>query len=170
MADTGPDTILLDLFRTNQVRERLIAASLDGLELPPEDYPLRPDRRRGALDADAARRADEDAALDGALPRRAARPARAHRARAQPGRQALVPDQPQPGRTEAAQAGASAFPCLRGVGRGAAWPGARRHAARPPGRTARRDRDRAQLRVRSATVSTCGVCGNMSTGRARSSV
>ncbi|MDX6506224.1 MAG: hypothetical protein QOG06_868 [Gaiellaceae bacterium] len=40
MADTGPDTILLDLFRTNQVRERLIESALDGLELPPEDYPF----------------------------------------------------------------------------------------------------------------------------------
>src|ERR1043166_3573589 len=40
MADTGPDTILLDLFRTNQFRERLIASALDGLELPPEDYPF----------------------------------------------------------------------------------------------------------------------------------
>ena len=40
MADEGPDTILLDLFRTNQVRERLIEAALDGLELPPEDYPF----------------------------------------------------------------------------------------------------------------------------------
>jgi len=40
MEDTGPDTILLDLFRTNQVRERLLEASLDGLELPPEDYPF----------------------------------------------------------------------------------------------------------------------------------
>jgi DNA-binding MarR family transcriptional regulator len=40
MADTGPDTILLDLFRTNQVRERLIEASLAGLDLPPEDYPF----------------------------------------------------------------------------------------------------------------------------------
>jgi len=40
VADTGPDTILLDLFRTNQVRERLIEASLAGLELPPEDYPF----------------------------------------------------------------------------------------------------------------------------------
>ena len=40
MAETGPDTILLDLFRTNQVRERLIVAALDGLELPPEDYPF----------------------------------------------------------------------------------------------------------------------------------
>jgi DNA-binding MarR family transcriptional regulator len=40
VADTGPDTILLDLFRTNQVRERLIEAALDGLELPPEDYPF----------------------------------------------------------------------------------------------------------------------------------
>jgi DNA-binding MarR family transcriptional regulator len=40
VADAGPDTILLDLFRTNQVRERLIEAALDGLELPPEDYPF----------------------------------------------------------------------------------------------------------------------------------
>ena len=40
MSETGPETILLDLFRTNQVRERLIAAALEGLELPPEDYPF----------------------------------------------------------------------------------------------------------------------------------
>jgi DNA-binding MarR family transcriptional regulator len=40
MADTGPDTVLLDLFRTNQVRERVITAALEGLELPPEDYPF----------------------------------------------------------------------------------------------------------------------------------
>jgi DNA-binding MarR family transcriptional regulator len=40
MADTGPDTILLDLFRTNQVRERLIEAALAGLELPAGDYPF----------------------------------------------------------------------------------------------------------------------------------
>jgi DNA-binding MarR family transcriptional regulator len=40
MADTGPDTILLDLFQTNQLREQLLTASLDGLELPPEDYPF----------------------------------------------------------------------------------------------------------------------------------
>lgn len=40
MTDTGPDTILLDLFRTNQVREQLLEASLAGLELPPEDYPF----------------------------------------------------------------------------------------------------------------------------------
>jgi DNA-binding MarR family transcriptional regulator len=40
VSDTGPDTILLDLFRTNQVREQLVAAALDGLELPPEDYPF----------------------------------------------------------------------------------------------------------------------------------
>src|SRR3954453_22457424 len=40
MADTGPDTILLDLFRTNQLREQLLTAALDGLELPAEDYPF----------------------------------------------------------------------------------------------------------------------------------
>jgi DNA-binding MarR family transcriptional regulator len=40
MPDEGPDTILLDLFRTTQVRERLIESALEGLELPPEDYPF----------------------------------------------------------------------------------------------------------------------------------
>jgi DNA-binding MarR family transcriptional regulator len=41
VADDGSsETILLDLFRTNQVRERLIASAMDGLELPPEDYPF----------------------------------------------------------------------------------------------------------------------------------
>jgi DNA-binding MarR family transcriptional regulator len=38
--DGSSETILLDLFRTNQVRERLIATAMDGLELPPEDYPF----------------------------------------------------------------------------------------------------------------------------------
>ena len=40
MASDESDTILLDVFTTNQVRERLITAALDGLELPPEDYPF----------------------------------------------------------------------------------------------------------------------------------
>ena len=40
MQDDGRETILLDLFRTNQVRERLLATAMDGLELPPEDYPF----------------------------------------------------------------------------------------------------------------------------------
>jgi len=35
--DAESETILLDLFRTNQVRERLIATAMEGLELPPED-------------------------------------------------------------------------------------------------------------------------------------
>ena len=38
--DAESETILLDLFRTNQVRERLIATAMEGLELPPEDYPF----------------------------------------------------------------------------------------------------------------------------------
>lgn len=33
-------TILLDVFTTNQKRERLIEAALAGTKLPPEDYPL----------------------------------------------------------------------------------------------------------------------------------
>lgn len=40
MTGDSSETILLDLFRTNQVRERLIEAALEGLELPPEDYPF----------------------------------------------------------------------------------------------------------------------------------
>ncbi len=40
MPDDSSETILLDLFRTNQIRERLIEAAMEGLELPPEDYPF----------------------------------------------------------------------------------------------------------------------------------
>ena len=40
MSDSAPDTILLDLFRTNQVRERLLAAALEDVELQPQDYPF----------------------------------------------------------------------------------------------------------------------------------
>ena len=40
MPHADSETILLDLFRTNQVRERLIEAAMEGLELPPEDYPF----------------------------------------------------------------------------------------------------------------------------------
>ena len=40
MTDPAPDTILLDVFRTNQLRERLIAAALEDTELPAEDYPM----------------------------------------------------------------------------------------------------------------------------------
>lgn len=40
MTGAHPDTILLDLFRTNQVREQLIATALEGLGVPPADYPF----------------------------------------------------------------------------------------------------------------------------------
>ena len=40
MADTGPETILFDVFLTNQRRKAMIARALDGTGLPPEDYPL----------------------------------------------------------------------------------------------------------------------------------
>jgi DNA-binding MarR family transcriptional regulator len=40
MPETDRDTILLDVFVTNQLRERLIALSLEGTGLPPEDYPM----------------------------------------------------------------------------------------------------------------------------------
>ena len=40
MEPTGTDTILLDLFVTNQLRERLIAAAVEESDLPAEDYPL----------------------------------------------------------------------------------------------------------------------------------
>ena len=40
MADTGPETILFDLFLANKARERMIARALDDTGVPPEDYPL----------------------------------------------------------------------------------------------------------------------------------
>jgi DNA-binding MarR family transcriptional regulator len=40
MSEAGSDTILLDVFVTNQLRERLIAAAVEGTGLPPEDYPI----------------------------------------------------------------------------------------------------------------------------------
>jgi DNA-binding MarR family transcriptional regulator len=40
MSASGPETILLDLFMTNQLREQLIAEALAGMDMPPEDYPL----------------------------------------------------------------------------------------------------------------------------------
>src|SRR5262249_40754264 len=40
METPSTDTILLDVFVTNQLRERLIAAAVEETELPAEDYPL----------------------------------------------------------------------------------------------------------------------------------
>src|SRR6476619_7063711 len=40
MSQVDSDTILLDLFRTNQLRERLIVTAMEGTGLPPEDYPM----------------------------------------------------------------------------------------------------------------------------------
>lgn len=40
MPDTGPPTILFEVFWTQQRRKRLIEAALGGTELPPEDYPF----------------------------------------------------------------------------------------------------------------------------------
>ena len=40
MARTGPPTVLFDVFWAQQKRKRLIEDALDGVELPPEDYPL----------------------------------------------------------------------------------------------------------------------------------
>ncbi len=40
MSKPATDTILLDVFVTNQLRERLIATAVEGTELPAEDYPM----------------------------------------------------------------------------------------------------------------------------------
>jgi len=40
MAETGPPTILFEVFWTHQKRKRLIEAALEGIDLPPEDYPF----------------------------------------------------------------------------------------------------------------------------------
>jgi DNA-binding MarR family transcriptional regulator len=40
MAETGPPTILFDVFWTQQKRKQLIETALTGLELPADDYPI----------------------------------------------------------------------------------------------------------------------------------
>lgn len=40
MPDTGPPTILFEVFWTQQRRKRLVEQALAGTELPPEDYPF----------------------------------------------------------------------------------------------------------------------------------
>jgi DNA-binding MarR family transcriptional regulator len=40
MSATGPPTILFEVFWTNQKRTRLIETALEGIDLPPEDYPF----------------------------------------------------------------------------------------------------------------------------------
>ena len=40
MSDTGPPTILFEVFWTHQQRKRLVEQALAGTELPPEDYPF----------------------------------------------------------------------------------------------------------------------------------
>ena len=40
MPATGPPTILFEVFWTQQKRKRLIEVALEGIELPPEDYPF----------------------------------------------------------------------------------------------------------------------------------
>ena len=40
MPDTGPPTILFEVFWTQQKRKRLIETALAGVELPAEDYPF----------------------------------------------------------------------------------------------------------------------------------
>src|SRR5207247_392092 len=40
MARTGPPTVLFEVFWAQQKRKRLLETALDGVPLPPEDYPL----------------------------------------------------------------------------------------------------------------------------------
>jgi|SRR5581483_13709 len=40
MPDTGPPTILFEVFWTHQKRKRLVEQALAGTALPPEDYPF----------------------------------------------------------------------------------------------------------------------------------
>jgi DNA-binding MarR family transcriptional regulator len=40
MPENTYETVLFDVFLANQKRQQLIAAALEGTELPPEDYPL----------------------------------------------------------------------------------------------------------------------------------
>src|SRR6266516_1110446 len=85
MAANGPETILLDLF-PNEPGSR--APACDGprrSRAPGGGLPLlRPDRRGGPMDAERARRADGDAALDGPVPGSPTREPRRRRARTNP--------------------------------------------------------------------------------------
>src|SRR5262245_48533793 len=40
MPETGPPTILFEVFWTQQKRKRLVEVALDGTDLPPDDYPF----------------------------------------------------------------------------------------------------------------------------------
>ena len=40
MPDTGPPTILFEVFWAHQKRKRLIESALAGIDMPPEDYPF----------------------------------------------------------------------------------------------------------------------------------
>ena len=40
MPATGPPTILFEVFWTQQKRKRLVEVALEGIELPPDDYPF----------------------------------------------------------------------------------------------------------------------------------
>jgi len=40
LTSAGPPTILFEVFWTHQKRKRLIEAALEGVDLPPEDYPF----------------------------------------------------------------------------------------------------------------------------------
>jgi DNA-binding MarR family transcriptional regulator len=40
MPETGPPTILFEVFWTHQKRKRLVETALAGVDLPPEDYPV----------------------------------------------------------------------------------------------------------------------------------
>jgi DNA-binding MarR family transcriptional regulator len=40
VSDTGPPTILFEVFWTQQMRKRLVATALAGVDLPAEDYPF----------------------------------------------------------------------------------------------------------------------------------
>ena len=165
MSTSGPDTILLDLFRTNQVRERLIVGRARGPRAPAGGLPvLRDDRRRGAAGRPprfAARWRCRSRPCSSASAARAPRPRRAD---AEPGRPPLVPHQPdRRGPAAAREAGPRFRAYAEAVEAGSAASGSASYATGSPSCATRSSRRSA--RVSSATASTCGVCGNMSTGR-----
>ena len=96
---TGPPTILFEVFWTQQKRKRLVEVALEGIDLPPDDYPFYVTiGADGPLTPTALAELLDDAALDGHLPRAAARAPRPCRADRQSRRRALVPDPADPGR------------------------------------------------------------------------
>ena len=141
MADTGPETILFDVFLTNQRRKAMIARALEGTGLPPEDYPFYVFVGAEGPWTPTGLAARLGMPLSTVLFRVRRLERRGHAERiAEPGGRPLVPDPPHRRGPAPARRRAPGVPRPRGGGRGRARRRARRAPPRRARRAARRDR------------------------------